>query len=173
VKPVAALLVASVWLAATPPRAPTIPEELLGKWVVTRLIPTETISCWSYGKAKRIVLRTEIEYSPGFFRWKNIVTKHPTASVTGVTAAQFHDENSGQGLQSSQVTFRQLGIKANEATEISVQHAPANLTGATVEIPGDHVLVKDKNTIIFSVCNVYFEATRIISNASTGKRQRP
>jgi hypothetical protein len=30
-------------------------------------------------------------------------------------------------------------------------------------IPGDVVLLKDGNTIIFSLCNVYFEAERVIA----------
>ena len=110
------------------------------------------------------MLRTEIEYSPEVFRWKNAVIKRPVAKTTVVTAQQFHDERSGQGRDSSQVTFRELGIKANNVTEIVIQHPPANITGGTVEIPGDTVLIKDANTLIFPVCNVYFEARRV-SNA--------
>ena len=48
-------------------------------------------------------------------------------------------------------------------------HEPANITGATIEIPGDDVLIKDKNTIIFSVCNVYYEARR--RPVSSGNRK--
>ena len=61
----------------------------------------------------------------------------------------------------SQVSFHQLGIAAKSAREISIHHAPANISGATVEIPGDSVLVKDSDTIVFSVCNIYFEAKRV------------
>jgi hypothetical protein len=45
--------------------------------------------------------------------------------------------------------------------QISIEHPPASITGGTVEIPGDVALVKDQNTIIFSACNVYFEAKRV------------
>jgi hypothetical protein len=75
-----------------------------------------------------------------------------------VSAKQFHDEHSGQGGNSSEVTFSQLGITTAEATLVKIPHPPANVTRATTEIPGDVVLIKDANTIIFSVCNVYFVA---------------
>jgi hypothetical protein len=135
----------------------------LGKWIVTRIIPTRTIACWDDAEA-RTLLRTEIEYSQRFFRWKSIVTKVPVVSTAVVTAQQFHDENSGRGANSSQVTFSELGITADRATEITIQHPPANITGETVEIPGDKVLVKSTTLLVFAVCNVYFEAKRI-SNA--------
>jgi endoglucanase len=137
----------------------TIPKELWGKWVVRREVPTTTISCWGEKEVKTLI-GTEVEYAPGFFRWHKWVTKNPAAEITIVTAEQFHDENSGMGTNSSQVTFQQLGIKADRATQVVFQHPAANITGATTEIPGDHVLIKDENTIIFSVCSAYFEAER-------------
>jgi hypothetical protein len=56
-----------------------------------------------------------------------------------------------------------LGIVTKQATEISIQHEPTNITGTTIEMPGDRV-IKDANTIIFSACNIYFEAKRIRDN---------
>jgi hypothetical protein len=145
--------------AVTTP-AHMIPQQLWGKWVVTREIPTTTISCWGSAEAKTL-LGTEIEYSKALFRWKNVVTEHPVAESTVVSAEQFYDDNSGQGSNSSQVAFRQLGIKASKATQILIHHPPAAITGNTIEIPGDEVLLESKNTIIFSACNVYFEAKRV------------
>ena len=145
-------------LRTTP--AQTIPKELWGKWIVRREVPTTTISCWGEEEAKTLI-GTQIEYSLSFFRWHKIVTKNPTAEITILTAEQFHDENSGKGTNSSQVTFRQLGIQTDKATEVVIQHPAANITSATTEIPGDNVLIKDKNTIIFSVCSLYFEAKRV------------
>ena len=75
-----------------------------------------------------------------------------------VSAEQFHDEYSGTGSNSSQITFRQLGITAKQVLLISIHHHSANITGETNEIPGDEVLVKNKDTIIFAACNAYFEA---------------
>jgi hypothetical protein len=139
--------------------AQTIPKELWGTWIVRREVPTTTISCWGDKEAKKLI-GTEIEYSAQLFRWNRIVTKNPTAETITLTAQQFHDENSGGGANSSQVTFPQLGIKEENAVQIVIRHPTARITGATSEIPGDSVLVKDKDTIIFSVCNVYFEAKR-------------
>jgi hypothetical protein len=44
---------------------------------------------------------------------------------------------------------------------VSIEHPPAEITRATTEIPGDLLLLKNRNTIVFSVCNVYFEAKRL------------
>jgi hypothetical protein len=148
------------------PLAQNIPEQIWGKWVVSRELPATTISCWGEAEAKSL-LGTEIEYSREVFRWKDVVTSHPVAKTKMISAEQFHDDNSGRGSNSSQVTLRQLGIEEKEAIQISIQHPPASITGGTEEIPGDEVLVKDKNTIIFSACNVYFEARRV------AKQSRP
>lgn len=137
----------------------TIPKELWGTWVVRRMLPTSTISCWGEKEAKKII-GTEIEYSTQRFRWKRAITKNPDVETKTVTAQQFHDGNSGSGVNSSQVTFAQLGIKEESAVQVTIRHPSATITEATGEIPGDNVLLKDKNTIIFSVCNVYFEAER-------------
>jgi hypothetical protein len=137
------------------------PKRIWGKWRIRREVPTSTISCWGEREV-RAIIGTEIEYTAESFRWKNVITRHPSTEVANVSAEQFHAENSGQGVNSSQITLQQLGIKAAEATQITIKHPEANVTGATTEIPGDVVLLKDGNTIIFSVCNVYFEAERVI-----------
>jgi hypothetical protein len=142
--------------------AQSVPKELWGKWVVRREVPTTTIACWGDEKAKTLI-GTEVEYSAEFFRWQKVVTKNPTAEVTTITAKQFHDKNSGQGANGSQVTFRELGIKADKVTQVAIRHPAVDITGGTVEIPGDSVLIKNANTIIFSVCGVYFESQRSVT----------
>lgn len=156
------ILVAALASAA----AQDIPVELRGKWTIKRELPTATISCWGEQEAKAII-GTEIQYSADSFRWKDTNIAHPAVKVTIVSAEQFHDENSGQGANGSQVSFRQLGIRAARAKLITLAHAPANVGRDTTEIPGDTVLLKDKNTIIFSVCNVYFEGKRVTDSAPT------
>jgi hypothetical protein len=136
-----------------------VPKELWGTWTVRRVVPATAVSCWNEKQAKKLV-GTELEYSADLFRWDKIVTNHPTAEVTTVSAEQFAKDNSGMGANSSQVTFEQIGIAAKEATQVLIAHPRANVTGTTIEIPGDAVLIKDQNTVIFSVCNVYFEAVR-------------
>jgi len=106
---------------------------------------------------------TELEYSSEVFRWQKTVTKNPITETTTITSLQFHDQNSGGGANSSQVTFEQLGIKQRQVVQIVIRHPAASITGATIEIPGDNILVKDQNTIVFSVCNVYFEARRSVA----------
>jgi hypothetical protein len=143
--------------------AQSIPKEIWGKWTIRRELPTRTISCWGEADARKII-GTQIEYSDKIFRWNRVTTNDPTAEVRTVTAARFEKENSSPSVNGSQVSFQQLGVLAGQVTEISIHHEPADLTKATVEIPGDSVLVKDANTIIFSVCNLYFEATRARSS---------
>jgi hypothetical protein len=156
-------LIAGVLLITSGCLAQNIPSTIWGKWIVQRELPTRTISCWGEEDAKKII-GTQIEYSDKVFRWKGIATSNPTAEERTWTADKFRDENSSPSSSGSQVSFQQLGIVAKQATEISIHHEPANITGATIEIPGDSVLVKDANTIIFSVCNTYFEAKRIRDN---------
>src|SRR5579862_2111694 len=140
--------------------AQSIPKDLWGKWKIVRIIRTRTISCWGESDAKQI-LGTEIEYSEKSFRWKHSMTTDPLVEDRVVTADQFRDENSSPSTNGSQADFQQLGIRANHVREISIDHEPGNITHATVEIPGDSLLVKDPNTIVFSVCNIYLEAKRI------------
>jgi hypothetical protein len=140
--------------------AQTIPRELWGSWTITRAMPTTTIGCWGKAEAKKLI-GTQIEYSSDIFRWKSVVTRNPKADVTTVSAEQFQQENSGGGGQDSQVTFRQLGITAESAKQVTIQHVDADITGGTTEIPGDRVWLKDQRTIVFAVCNSYFEARKI------------
>ena len=140
--------------------AQAIPKELWGRWIVRRELPTTTISCWGASEARKLI-GTELEYSAELFRWKDVTTKHPSAEIKVVGAEQFHADNSGMGTNSSQVTFAQLGIRRKQATAVLIQHPEASIGGATTEIPGDNILVKDRDTIVFSACNVYFEAKRV------------
>jgi hypothetical protein len=156
-------LVAGVLLITSGCLAQNIPSTIWGKWIVRRQLPTGTISCWGEEDAKQII-GTQIEYSDKIFRWKDVSTSNPIAEERTVTSDKFRDENSSPSSNGSQVSFHQLGIVAKQAKEISIHHEPANISGATIEIPGDSVLVKDPNTIIFSVCNLYFEAKRVHDN---------
>lgn len=140
--------------------AQNIPRELVGKWAIQRELPTRTISCWGEKQAKASI-GSEIEYTADSFTWKHIVVKHPTVAIAVVSAEQFQRENSSPSVNGSQVSFRQLGIDAPEMKQVSISHEPAEITGATTEIPGDVVLLKNRNAIVFSVCNIYFEAKQL------------
>src|SRR5581483_605759 len=140
----------------------TMPPQILGTWVVHRQIPTKTISCWSKEDAQKL-LGSEIQYSDKIFRWSNTTVEKPAVGSRTVTAQQFHDENSGIGPRGTEITLQELGIRDDSVTEVEIQHSPAHLFAETSEIPGDDVIVKNAATIVFSVCNTYFEARRVHS----------
>jgi hypothetical protein len=133
-----------------------IPQELRGKWRVSRILPAQTVSCWDAKEAKGLI-GTEIEYTTDSFRWKDKTISHPSVEVAVVTAEEFQKEYSGSG---SFVSFGVLGIPGSKTTRIKINHAAADITHGSIEIPGDDVLMKDGNTIVFSVCNVYFQGNR-------------
>lgn len=150
-------------LTAGPVKGP-LPKEIWGTWVIERDIPTATISCWGQKEADAL-LGTKLEYAAHSFQWKNVRLENATASQTTVTAAQFEEDHSGGGANDSRVTFAQLGIKALSAAEITIFHKDVPPIGpATSELPGESVLLKDANTLVFSVCNLYFEARRTASH---------
>jgi hypothetical protein len=143
--------------------AQQIPQQLWGAWTVTQILPANTISCWGDKEAKAL-LGTRIEYSANLFRWKTAEVKNPKATVKTYTAEQFRDEYSGGGANSSQVSFDQLGIHAHQVDQVTIEHPDADITGGTTQIPGDTVLLKSNSSIVFSVCNVYFEARKLPDN---------
>ena len=136
-----------------------IPQQLRGEWTVTHLIPTRTISCWGQREAKHL-LGSTVHYATDSFWWKKHKVMHAAVDTENVTAFQFRVNYSGGGAADSEIDFNQLGIRATSATIVKIRHEAANITGGTTEIPGDWVLLKDKNTIVLSVCNLYFEAHR-------------
>ncbi len=148
-----------LFLAGSPLSAESAAKDLFGKRRITKTLPAQTISCWGDRQARRLI-GSDIEYIPGAIRWKQVKVNYSKVTSRVVTAKQYHDESSGQGTLRSQVTFQQLGIKSPEVVLISFEHEPATVTDATAEIPGDEVLIKDRSTIVFGVCNVYFEAKR-------------
>lgn len=149
--------------------SPGVPPQLRGDWTVTRLIPTTTISCWDKREAKRL-LGTTVHYSSDALGWKNYGVAHAVVSTQSLTAFQFRVDYSGGGAADSEIDFNQLGIRVPSATIVKIQHKDANITGGTAEIPGDWVFLKDRDTIILSVCNLYFEAHRSHKRASSAPR---
>lgn len=139
--------------------AGTIPHELIGRWTVLRTLPTKTISCWGEAEAKTLI-GTEIIYTADSLLWKDAVAKNPKVTKNVISARNFALNNSGGGANDSNVSFKQLGITSARATQFTIEHADASITGGTTEIPGDVVLLRDPTHIVFSVCNLYFLAER-------------
>ena len=147
--------------------ASSMPAELEGTWRIQRIIPTRTITCWDERQARKLI-GTLVRYTPAEFQWQTHSVSNPSVTSHVWTAEQFHDQYYG-GPNDSQVDFLQLGIHSSTVTEFSIAHPAANITGGTVEIPGDSVLLKGPTQIVLSVCNVYFEAVRV-REKSTSKR---
>jgi uncharacterized protein YecT (DUF1311 family) len=145
--------------AAGTASASSMPAELLGTWTVVKTLPTKTISCWGESDAKGLI-GTQIIYGADSFQWKDSVSKNPRVTKTVVTAKDFELNNSGGGANDSSVSFKQLDIKEQRVTQFAIDHADANLTGGTTEIPGDVVLMRDPTHLVFSVCNLYFLAEK-------------
>lgn len=137
-----------------------VPHELWGEWKITRELNTRTVSCWGNKEAQR-VLGTAIRYSANTLSWRNSQIKAESATKKIITAGQFHDEGSGGGANDSQVDFQQLGIRQEKPIQTTIEHPDAKITGTTTEFPGDQVLMKSPDVIIFSLCNLYFEAKRV------------
>jgi len=106
------------------------------------------------------LIGTEIRYEAHAFRWEQQRFESPDVIVEQLTGEEFHDQNSGGGAADSQVTLRELGIVTPEVTQISLSHPDTN-GEATNEIPGDRVFIKARNVVVFSVCNVWFEAKMV------------
>jgi len=140
-----------------------MPEAIVGTWVVSREIPTKTDSCWNKENTRKLI-KTELQYSDKIFRWEKTTIENPLVEVRTVTAQEFHDENSGAGPHGAEISLPELGINNDSVTEIAIKHPPGHLFTETIEIPGDDVIVKDAGTIVFAVCNVYFEAKRVHRN---------
>jgi uncharacterized protein len=143
---------------ATP--AGKIPQELVGKWIIRKVLPTDTIACLDSKQAQTLV-GTEIEYRTDSFRWKTTTVRSSGSSANMLGAQEFSQDHSGSG---SHVDFNQLRIAASAVKQITVNHPAVKIgelsqTGSET-MPGESVLVEGPNTIILEVCNTYFEARR-------------
>lgn len=162
IAPLATLLALSLPAAwAAPVQAVTpIPSELLGNWSVTKIIPTQTVGCWDEKQAQQLV-GNRIDYKAGSFNWNGQTLRNLGVTASTVEAQEFVEDNSGS---SSYVDFPALGISTPSVQRVIIQHQDITVPGVTDRgsegIPGDNVLVKDPDTLIFSQCGLWFEAQR-------------
>jgi hypothetical protein len=137
-----------------------MPAELLGAWTIRKILPTQTISCWDE-KQSRSLIGTDLEYKTDRLRWKTTSVRYVNSAVTIVKAEDFAADNSGS---QSSVAFKDLGISAPQVKQVTIEHPDVTIDdgskGGTTEMPGDHVMLKSPSALVFSVCNVYFEAVR-------------
>ncbi len=146
------IVVAAGYLSAEP-----LPARLRGSWRITRILPTHNVGCWGQQQAAKLV-GTTLTYSDHSMHWYGGAVPLQGIVTREISADQFYKENSGSG--GYDVDFKMLGIRAESITEVDLQHEDADITGATTEVPGDAVLLAGTNRIVFSVCQVYYEAVR-------------
>ncbi len=137
-----------------------LPQELSGKWKINKRLPADTISCWGDKEADAL-LGQVIEYDAHSFKWKDFDIKSLGVTAAMVKADDFQRDNSGSG---SRVSFAVLGIHAKQAKQVEIDHAEFAWKDGdsddTTEIPGENVLIKNPDAIVFSLCGLYFEANR-------------
>ena len=137
-----------------------VPQELLGKWKIRKVLLTDTKSCLD-SKQVQILVGTEIEYRADSFRWNTTSVKSSGAFANLISAQEFAQDNSGNG---SRVDFNQLGIVESAVKQITINHPDVTIAelsqSGSNAVPGESVLVEAPNTIILEVCNTYFEAHR-------------
>ncbi|AWO78856.1 MULTISPECIES: hypothetical protein [Serratia] len=137
-----------------------IPKQLLGNWRVSKIVPTQTTGCWDQQQAQSLI-GGKISYKADAFSWNDTALKSEGATVSTVEAQEFVEDNAGS---SSYIDFPMLGISTPSVERVAIQHADTVIKGITDQgtdgVPGDNVLVKDANTLILSLCNVWFEAQR-------------
>jgi uncharacterized protein len=144
----------------SPTPSSKISQELLGKWIVRKAVPTNTIGCLDTQQAEALV-GTEIEYRANSFRWKTTNVQSSGSSTNVIGAQEFAQNNSRTG---SPVDFDRLGIAESAVKQITINHADVKIAelsqGGSTGVPGESVLVEGPNTIIVVICNTYFEARR-------------
>jgi Lysozyme inhibitor LprI len=138
-----------------------IPAEIVGRWVVSKVLPTQTIACWDEKQAQALV-GTGLEYKPDSLRWKTTTVRNLGVTATLLEAQQFAEDHSGSG---STVTFAMLEINAAKVKQIAIEHADVTIqdgsAGGSMEMPGDLVMLNGPDSLVFSVCNVWFKAGRV------------
>jgi hypothetical protein len=138
-----------------------VPTTLIGQWNITRELPTTAITCWDSREA-RYLLGKHFQIGPGLLIWG-----HTQVPIQNVRETTFDDESflraySGSG---GSVRFRYLGVTSPTAKVVEIRHPDIKWKDPGgqdhYEIPGEWALLKAPNTIVVSVCNVYYEARRL------------
>jgi hypothetical protein len=147
----------------TPPSKtlPQVPAALIGNWSVVRQLPTFGITCWS-GQEARFLLGKRFELKSESLQWQHNRVPTQNVRITTFDDESFFKANSGSGGGEH---LHELGVSSPTAQVVEIQHPDIKWKDPSgqdhYEIPGDWALLKDPNTIVVSVCNVYFEARRL------------
>jgi hypothetical protein len=149
----------------TPPSKilPEVPAALIGQWSITRELPTTAITCWDSREA-RYLWGKHFQIEPQFMVWGQTQVRIQSVRETTFDDESFLRAYSGSG---GSVRFGYLGVTSPTAQVVEIQHPDIKWKDPRgqdhYEIPGDWALLKGPNTIVVSVCNVYYEAKRVRS----------
>ena len=139
----------------------SIPQELLGKWIIRKSLPVGGVVCWGEKQAQALV-GTSLEYRADSFLWKEKSIRSLGSKTSLVKAQEFAEENSGSG---GSVTLHDLGIAAPSVKQVEIQHPDITVYDKTMDccatVPGENALMKGPNTLILNICGVFYEATRV------------
>ena len=124
-----------------------MPKELAGCWQTTRALQTSNPQSLSPAEA-RAFLGRKLRFTPSLARSGDAVLKAPQYYVRQVKASDFADAFT--------ITLKDIGISGDSAVEVDIYREKNQLT----EFPGNLVLLKNKQSILWNWRGVFFEAKR-------------
>lgn len=138
-----------------------LPGQVAGTWRIVRILPVHTNACWTDQQAEPLV-GSLLHYSATTMRWQGGVVPLTGVTTRSLTSDLLAKETAGGNGPALKLT--DLGIHSQGVTEVNLQHADADITGATTEVPGDSVLLAGPGRIVVSACGIYMEARRVTSH---------
>jgi TonB family protein len=138
----------------------TVPEDLQGTWVVKRYIPLYTgVGCFGEEEINSLV-GTVIEYKANSIHWNDRTLPVSRVESANLSAEQFVHSQEPTGSYGGVVTFRDFGIQADAVHKITIEHPEVDLGWGDTSFPGDNGLLKTPTTLLYTVCNVWFEVEK-------------
>ncbi len=148
----AAVLASALAVLAGPNMAwAQMPKELGGCWQTTRVLQTSNVQSLTPAAA-RAFLGRKLKFSPSLARSGDAVLQLPQYYVRQVKAADFADAFA--------IPLKDIGITENSALEVDIYREKNQLT----EFPGNLVLLKNKQSILWNWRGVFFEAKRCMAS---------
>ncbi len=151
-----AILIAGFCGGVIPVGAQSMPPSIAGKWRIVRILPTHNPQCWNEERA-RTLLGTTLTYRTRMMIWHGGLEPINEVFSRTLTRRAFQDEY--------KVDLAELGIAAATVTEFDLQHEDADVTGSTIEVPGDTIVVAGPGKIVVSACGVFYSAVRVTGKA--------
>jgi len=141
------LLVAVLALFAIPIAQAQLPKDLAGCWLTTQILRTANVQTMGPAEAHSFIGRKLI-FSASTARSGSTVLRSPEYYVRQVKGSDFAD--------AFQIRLEDIGIPTDSATEVDIYREKSQLT----EFPGNLLLLKDKETLVWNWRGTFFEAKR-------------